>query len=102
MASFAGLDWGAGRHAVCVVDEQGKAESSVSAGLGATPGNEHLSSLREAYLRLLAGENGLGFLRLAGARDLVQGPKGSLAQNITALDVATAEAEVRLEADVRA
>ena len=32
--------------------------------LGATPGSEHLSSLREAYLRLLASEQGLAFLRL--------------------------------------
>jgi mxaL protein len=32
--------------------------------LGATPGSEHLSALREAYLRLLAGERGLDFLRL--------------------------------------
>ena len=34
------------------------------AGLGATPGAEHLSSLREPYLQLLARENGLGYLRL--------------------------------------
>ncbi|MDL9997846.1 vWA domain-containing protein [Variovorax sp. J22P240] len=32
--------------------------------LGATPGLEHLSSLREGYLRLLAGEQGMVFLRL--------------------------------------
>ena len=32
--------------------------------LGATPGREHLSSLHEAYLRLLAGENGMRFHRL--------------------------------------
>jgi mxaL protein len=35
-----------------------------AANLGATPGSEHLSSLREAYLRLLAAENGLVFHRL--------------------------------------
>jgi CspA family cold shock protein len=34
--------------------------------------------------------------------DLVQGPKGSLAQNITALDGAMAPAEVHHEADARA
>ncbi|HWH81795.1 MAG TPA: MxaL protein, partial [Burkholderiaceae bacterium] len=32
--------------------------------LGATPGQEHLSALREPYLRLLARERGLAFLRL--------------------------------------
>ena len=32
--------------------------------LGATPGSEHLSGLREAYLQLLARETGLGYLRL--------------------------------------
>jgi len=34
---------------------------------GATPGSEHLSSLREAYLRLLASDTGLGFHRLLSA-----------------------------------
>lgn len=38
-----------------------------STALGATPGSEHLSSLREAYLRLLAGEQGFSFLRLQQA-----------------------------------
>ncbi|MDM0111843.1 MxaL protein [Variovorax sp. J22R133] len=32
--------------------------------LGATPGSEHLSALRESYLRLLAGEQGMAFHRL--------------------------------------
>lgn len=32
--------------------------------LGATPGSEHLSALREPYLRLLGGEQGLAFVRL--------------------------------------
>jgi mxaL protein len=40
--------------------------------LGATPGSEHLSSLRESYLRLLAAENGLGFLRLLRPDDLTR------------------------------
>jgi mxaL protein len=31
---------------------------------GATPGSEHLSSLREGYLQLLASETGIGYLRL--------------------------------------
>ena len=37
-----------------------------AAALGATRGSEHLSSLREGYLRLLASENGLAFARLRG------------------------------------
>lgn len=45
------------------------AEGAVAAGLGATPGREHLSSLREDYLRLLAAENGFAFHRLRSARD---------------------------------
>ena len=40
---------------------------TASPSLGATPGSEHLSSLREAYLRLLAGEQGLAFVRLESA-----------------------------------
>lgn len=39
-------------------------------GLGATPGREHLSGLREDYLRLLARESGLAYLRLHDAREL--------------------------------
>ena len=38
--------------------------------LGATPGAEHLSSLREPYLRLLAGEQGLAYLRLESPQAL--------------------------------
>jgi mxaL protein len=37
-----------------------------AASLGATLGSEHLSSLREGYLRLLANENGLAFARVRG------------------------------------
>ena len=39
-------------------------------GLGATPGREHLSGLREDYLRLLAQEGGLAYLRLRDPREL--------------------------------
>lgn len=39
-------------------------------GLGGTPGREHLSALREGYLRLLSGELGLGFVRLQTAQGL--------------------------------
>ncbi|GAP33925.1 VWA domain-containing protein [Piscinibacter sakaiensis] len=38
--------------------------------LGATPGSEHLSGLREAYLRLLAGETGLHYRTLHDAEGL--------------------------------
>ncbi len=41
-----------------------------TAGLGATPGSEHLSGLREPYLKLLAGENGLAYHRLRDAAGL--------------------------------
>ena len=40
-------------------------EKEVAALPGASPGSEHLSSLREGYLRLLAGETGVGYLRLS-------------------------------------
>ncbi|WP_218508624.1 vWA domain-containing protein [Variovorax sp. dw_308] len=40
--------------------------------LGATPGTEHLSALRETYLRLLAGEQGLEFVRLQSPERLAQ------------------------------
>lgn len=38
--------------------------------LGATPGSEHLSALREPYLRLLARERGLAFVRLESPETL--------------------------------
>ncbi len=37
---------------------------------GASPGSEHLSALREAYLRLLGSELGLGFYRLQSTEGL--------------------------------
>lgn len=43
---------------------EGDSDPAPSVGLGATPGSEHLSSLREPYLQLLAGENGLAYHRL--------------------------------------
>lgn len=39
-------------------------------GAGATPGREHLSGLREDYLRLLASDSGLAYLRLRDAAGL--------------------------------
>jgi mxaL protein len=38
---------------------------------GATPGSEHLSSLREAYLQLLANQTGLGYRRLADSQGFI-------------------------------
>jgi mxaL protein len=40
--------------------------------LGATPGSEHLSSLREPYVRLLAAERGYAYHRLQTAQGLVE------------------------------
>jgi mxaL protein len=48
--------------------EEGSAPPA--AGLGATPGTEHLSGLREPYLKLLAGENGLAYHRMRDAAGL--------------------------------
>ena len=44
-----------------MVDDERAASPSLP---GAAPGSEHLSSLREGYLRLLASEQGLGYHRL--------------------------------------
>lgn len=54
-----------------VEDGDGRGLVSASA-LGATPGSEHLSSLREAYVQLLAEETGLGYHRLEGSDDLAR------------------------------
>ena len=51
-----------------LVEEAGR--SNPSPALGATPGAEHLSSLHEAYLRLLAGEQGLAYHRLTASQAL--------------------------------
>lgn len=45
---------------------------------GVTPGSEHLSALREDYLKLLASETGLQYRRLGDAaalREALEGPK---------------------------
>jgi mxaL protein len=57
---------------------------------GATPGSEHLSSLREGYLRLLANEQGLGYHRLLDG--------DGLARALTAPALAR---PVRAQADLR-
>jgi mxaL protein len=55
--------------------EDGDAVPAV--GLGATPGAEHLSSLREPYLQLLAAENGLVFHRLLQPQALAEALQAS-------------------------
>ncbi|MGJ7506656.1 vWA domain-containing protein [Variovorax sp. GT1P44] len=52
-----------------MVDEQAGPAAPM---LGATPGFEHLSSLREGYLRLLASEQGMAFLRLQSREPLAE------------------------------
>ena len=47
-----------------LIDDRADAAAPAAQALGATPGSEHLSSLREGYLRLLAREQGLAFVRL--------------------------------------
>ena len=46
------------------------ADKGVAPQVGATPGTEHLSSLREGYLQLLGGETGLGYQHLKDAKSL--------------------------------
>lgn len=46
------------------------ADTTPAPPVGATPGLEHLSSLREGYLQLLASEAGLGYQRLTDAKTL--------------------------------
>jgi mxaL protein len=68
-----------------------------AAALGATLGSEHLSSLREGYLRLLANENGLSFARVRGdeLRIALQAP--ALSRPVkTAVDLRTALAGLAL------
>lgn len=42
-----------------------------------TPGSEHLSALREPYLRLLASERGLSFIRPESPEALIAALTGS-------------------------
>ena len=57
--------------------------AALAAGLGATPGGEHLSGLREPYLRLLAAENGFTFHRLVSTQGLADALRGdSLAREV--------------------
>ncbi len=60
-----------------VEDADAALRSGAAVSLGATPGSEHLSALREAYLRLLAAENGLDFHRLRSARGLSDALRGA-------------------------
>ena len=57
--------YGAGRGASVSGERMTEdAAATPAPALGATPGSEHLSALREPYLRLLGRERGLGFVRL--------------------------------------
>lgn len=47
-----------------MAEDPADASGRISALPGAVAGQEHLSGLREAYLRMLAGDTGLGFHRL--------------------------------------
>lgn len=59
--------------------------SAAALPLGATPGNEHLSSLRSSYLELLAAETGLGWHRLEGSAALAAALRSpALAQPVPA------------------
>ena len=54
-------------------------------GLGATPGREHLSGLRDAYLRLLAQESGLAYMRLQEPSEFAAALRArTLARTVTA------------------
>jgi mxaL protein len=53
-----------------MVDSAAATEAAAAPQVGATPGSEHLSSLREGYLQLLAAEAGLGYQRLNDAKSL--------------------------------
>jgi mxaL protein len=52
-----------------MVEDGSRRESPM---VGATPGLEHMSTLREPYLQLLAGETGLKYHRLVGPEGLVR------------------------------
>jgi mxaL protein len=54
-----------------MADDATSPRSAALAGLGATPGSEHLSALREAYLRLLAAENRFDYVRLGSSSALL-------------------------------
>lgn len=74
----------------------GDAGNATSASTGAAPGSEHLSSLREGYLRLLAGERGLGYHRLG--ESVAGDPGEALARALKARDLAR---PVQARADLR-
>ena len=67
-------------------------------GLGATPGAEHLSSLREPYLQLLAADNGLMFHRLLEPQALAEALQApALARSLlTRVDLRVALASIAL------
>ena len=58
---------GRGGNRETMVDSEG---ASAAPAVGATPGSEHLSSLREGYLQLLGSEAGLQYVHLSDAKSL--------------------------------
>jgi mxaL protein len=72
-------------------------DEAPAASLGATLGSEHLSSLREGYLRLLANENGLSFARVRGDEISAALRAPALSRPVkTAVDLRTALAALAL------
>jgi len=64
--------YGAGRGASLSGERMTEdAAAAPAPALGATPGSEHLSALREPYLRLLGRERGLAFVRLDSPEALI-------------------------------
>ena len=59
---------GRGGNGETMVDSPGS--QAAAPAVGATPGSEHLSSLREGYLQLLAAEAGLSYQRLYDVKSL--------------------------------
>ena len=76
-----------GRGASVEGEKMVETEEAPGVSLGATPGSEHLSSLREPYLKLLAKETGLAYRRLGSPDDLIAALKDhALAQQQTMSD----------------
>lgn len=73
-----------GRSASVKGEKMVETEEAPIVRLGATPGSEQLSSLREPYLKLLAKETGLDYSRLGSPADLIAALKDhALAQQQT-------------------
>jgi mxaL protein len=76
----------------------GAAGNPASTSTGAAPGSEHLSSLREGYLHLLAREVGLSYHRLGDGDGDAGDPGDALARALKAQNLAR---PVQANADLR-